>query len=393
MSEAPLRVLLLTSDWKWTGPAEPMLELAAGLEERGHEVAVACPDAPEGQLRGVAHEARVRGLAPALVLGRGRGEWWLRDAADARRLRGLLAESGFDLVHAFHTRDHALALRAAGWLPGRRRVRVVRFWRKGESLPVGLSSRLLLGPGSDGLHCVAPGVADRCRAQRGGRPTRGWFGAVDLERFAPRPPDAAVRASLGLGAADRVVGIVARVQPHRRFELLLEAAARLFAGDARARLLVVGRGTHREPLAEAPARRLGIADRVRFAGYRSADYAAVLGCIDVFTLLVPGSDGTCRALLEAAACGIPAVTTRRGALPEIVVRGGTGLLVDEDPEALAAAWASLLADADRRRTLGGNARKRAESHFTRARLAAEVEALYRETLRPRPRSARPSGED
>ncbi|HVH07758.1 MAG TPA: glycosyltransferase family 4 protein [Myxococcota bacterium] len=380
MTERPLRILLLTSDWKWTGPAEPMLELAAGLRERGHQVDVACPEAPAGELRGVASEARQRGLDPALEVGRGRGEWWLRDAADARRLRAFVAERRFDLIHAFHTRDHALALRAAGLRPGRRSARVVRSWRKGEGLPREPWSRLLFGPGSDGVFCVAPGVADRCRAQRGGRPTRGWFGAVDLDRFAPRPPDAAMRASLGLAPEHRTIGIVARVQPHRRFDLLLEAAARLFARDERARLLVIGRGTRREELAEAPARRLGIADRVLFAGYRSADYAEVLGAIDVFTFLVPGSDGTCRALLEAAACGIPAVATRRGALPEIVADGETGLLADETPDALAAAWAALLDDGDRRRTFGGAARKRAESHFTRARLASEVLVLYREAL-------------
>lgn len=378
MSGAPLRVLLLTSDWKWTGPAEPMLELAAGLRERGHAVSVACPEPPAPGDRGVASEARARGLAPALELGRGRGEWWLRDFADAARLAELVRREGRDVLHAWHTRDHALALRAAGVRPGARRAAVVRFWRKGEPIPATPWSRWLLGPGTDGLHCVSPGVAERCRALRGGRPTRGWFGAVDAERFTPRPPDPGVRAELGLGAGERVVGIVARAQAHRRFDLLLEAAARLFAREPRARLLVVGRGTRRKALVEEPARRLGIAERVLCTGYRSGDYAEVLRCIDVFTFLVPGSDGTCRALLEAAACGIPAVTTRRGALPEIVSDGETGLLSDETPEALAAAWRALLGDADRRRALGTAARKRAETHFTRARLAAEVEALYRE---------------
>jgi glycosyltransferase involved in cell wall biosynthesis len=70
------------------------------------------------------------------------------------------------------------------------------------------------------------------------------------------------------------------------------------------RLVVVGRGTHIEETAVA-RRALGIADRVVFAGYRTHDYADVLRCFDVFTFLVPGSDGGCRALLEAAACGFP----------------------------------------------------------------------------------------
>jgi glycosyltransferase involved in cell wall biosynthesis len=221
---------------------------------------------------------------------------------------------------------------------------------------------------------------------------RGAFGAVDLDRFAPRNPDPAVRAALGLAPGDLVVGIVARVQAHRRFDLLLEAFARLARAEPRASLLVVGRGTLRAELAEVPARRLGLGERVLFAGYRSDDYADVLRCIDVFTFLVPGSDGTCRALLEAQACGIPAVTTRRGSLAEIVAHGETGLVVSEDPNALAAAWGRLLGEPDERRAFGAAARKRAEALFQPARLAAEVEALYAEAVAASGASPRPWSE-
>ena len=140
--------------------------------------------------------------------------------------------------------------------------------------------------------------------------------------------------------------------------LLLQAAARAMAAEPSLRLLVVGRGTHIEETAVAPARALGIADRVIFAGYRTSDYVDVLRCSDVFTFLVPGSDGGCRALLEASACGIPAVTSARGALPEIVVHGETGLVVEERAEALAGAWLSLLADGARREAMGRAAHAR-----------------------------------
>jgi glycosyltransferase involved in cell wall biosynthesis len=204
----------------------------------------------------------------------------------------------------------------------------------------------------------------------------GALGAVDLAHFAPKSPDPALRASLGLAPQQRVIGIVARVQRHRRFDLLLEAMVHLAARHPDARLLVVGRGTHLDSVARRPAARLGIADRVLFAGYRAADYADVLRAIDVFTFLVPGSDGSCRALLEAQACGIPAVTSRRGALPEIVADGETGLLVDEDPVALCAGWERLLTDSEQRARMGHAARQRAERCFDPARLAREVESLY-----------------
>jgi glycosyltransferase involved in cell wall biosynthesis len=257
----------------------------------------------------------------------------------------------------------------------------VRSWRRAEAIALRPWNRWLFGPGTDGLLCVSPGSARRNDSLRGGRPTLGVFGAVDLARFRPAPPDPGVRAALGLAPGDRVVGIVARVQAHRRFDLLLEAARRLFARDARARLLVVGRGTRRAELAEAPAARLGIAERVVFAGYRAGDYADVLRASDVFTFLVPGSDGTCRALLEAAACGLPAVVTRRGALPEIVLDGETGLVVDETPDALAGAWGALLGDPGLRARLGDAAARRAREEFDPERLASRVLAFYETLLR------------
>ena len=353
-----------------------MVRLALALRDRGLEVELACPEPPPGADRSLAEEARAVGLAPALEIERGRGSRWLRDGPDAARLAAHLAARDVDLVHCWHTRDHLMGLRAA-W--GRRRsgrTALVRSYRSAGRIPRTPWNRWLLGPGSDGLLCVSPATARANAPLRGGRPVAGHFGAVDLERFRPAAPDPGVRRALGLGSGSRVVGIVARVQRHRRFDLLLDAARRLFARVPEARLLIVGRGTHRAEVAEAPARELGIADRVIFAGYRVGDYAEILRAMDLFTFLVPGSDGTCRALLEAAACGIPAVTSRQGALSEIVVDGETGLLVDERPEALARAWEELLNDPSRRQALGAAARSRAEVLFAPDGLADAVVAFY-----------------
>jgi len=371
-----MRILQLTSDWKWTGPAAPMVELAAAQRAAGHEVSLACAPAPpesEPSLRARACEA---GFAPVLELERSRGVHPLRDRADAARLRALIAERGFDVIHTWHTRDHVLALRAAAGPRRAGRTRVVRSYKLAEPIAAWPWNRWLFGPGSDALACVSQASAEANRRLRGGRPVAGIYNAVDLARFAPAPCNAAVRASLGLAPEHRVVGIVARAQRHRRFDLLLDATALLARRDARVRLVVVGRGTHIEETAVAPAARRGIADRVVFAGYRTDDYADVLRSFDLFTFLVPGSDGGCRALLEAAACGIPAVTSRRGALPELVVDGTTGALVDERPEALAAAWQALLDDPERRAAAGRAARARAEREWSPARLAARVDALY-----------------
>ncbi len=359
-----------------------MLRLALAQRSDGHTVDLACPEPPRDD-RSLAGEARAAGLAPVLAMERARGVRPLADRRDVRKLRALLVGGGFEIVHVWHTRDHLLALRAGAALRRSGRLALVRSHRRAEPIAQRPWNRWLFGPGTDGLLCVSPATATRNAVLRGGRPCVGAFGAIDLARFAPREAAPGTRAALGLADGDRVVGIVARVQPHRRFDLLLAAAARLCSRDPAARLLVVGRGTRRRELAELPAERLGLAGRVVFAGYRSQDYAEVLRAMDVFTFLVPGSDGTCRALLEAAACGIPAVTSRRGALPEIVRDGETGLLVAEEAAALSEAWEQLLRSPERRRRLGAAAAADARQRFAPQRLSAEVEALYGAARRSR----------
>jgi glycosyltransferase involved in cell wall biosynthesis len=371
-----VNILQLTSDWKWTGPAAPMIQLAAAQRAAGHEVALACAPAPPESEPSLRTRAREAGFAPVLELGRARGVHPLRDRADTQRLRALIAVRAFDVVHTWHTRDHVLALRAAAAPRRAGRTRVVRSYKVAEPIPRWPWNRWLFGPGSDALACVSEAAVAANRPLRGGRPIAAIYGAVDLARFSPAPADKAVRESLGLAPEHRVIGIVARAQRHRRFDLLLEALAALARRDARVRLVVVGRGTHIEETAVRPAARLGIADRVVFAGYRTSDYVDVLRCFDVFTFLVPGSDGGCRALLEAAACGLPAVTSRRGALPELVAGGETGILVEETPESLAAAWQELLENPQRRAAMGRAARARAEREWSPERLAARVDALY-----------------
>jgi len=383
MTPPARRILQLSSDWKWTGPAEPMLELAGALRARGAALWLACPAGPEAAGRSLAGEAAARGLAPALAVAPGRAARPLGDRPDVARLRAFLERHDVGIVHCWHTRDHVLALRAARARRRAGRTAVVRSWRAAEPLPREPWSRWLLGAGADGLLVPSPALAAALAGTGGGRPVAGHFGAVDLARFAPAPPDTELGRSLGLAPGGRVLGVVARVQRHRRFDLLLAAAALLFSRVPEARLVIVGRGTHREELAERPAQALGIADRVLFAGYRDADYPAVLRALDLLAFLVPGSDGTCRAVLEAAACGVPAVTSRRGALPEIVADGETGLVADEAPDALAAAWEALLCDEPRRRAMGAAARRRAEALFTPQRFADTAERLYDAALRRR----------
>jgi glycosyltransferase involved in cell wall biosynthesis len=135
--------------------------------------------------------------------------------------------------------------------------------------------------------------------------------------------------------------MVSRIKAGRGHDLALAAFARLRQQTPNVRLLFVGRGEGEAEL-RSRVNVSGLADRVYFLGYRTDDLPAIYAALDVHLLLGEGSDGTCRAALEAMACGTPVVALPVGTLPETIHDGETGLLVEHDPEALAAAVEEVL---------------------------------------------------
>jgi glycosyltransferase involved in cell wall biosynthesis len=318
-------------------------------------------------------------VEPVLGFERAHGYLPWRDRGEVRRLRDHVGERDYDIVHVHHTRDHVLgrlALRGS-------RAKLVVSWHSGLPIPPRTWNRLLYGPrGADGLVVLAEGIASAARASLGGAARRVAVvpGCVDTERFQPRERSAELAASLGLEPGQRVVGLVARLQPHRRVELLLDAFERALAEAPELRLVVVGRGTRAKQVLEDPVRARGLERAVLRAGYRREDYLDVLALFDALVFLVPGSDGSCRAVLESMAMEIPTIASRRGILPETVQDGETGRLVDEDPDALAAAFLDLWRDPAGWRTRGKAARRRILSVHTTALLAERLEAFYEELL-------------
>ncbi|MFI5317858.1 MAG: glycosyltransferase family 4 protein [Myxococcota bacterium] len=376
-----MKILQLTSDWKWTGPAEPMLHAATGLRARGHQVDVAFPATPAGHSGALEERARARGLAPVYQPAAGQGYVPFRDSGEVRRLRRFLAERSYDVVHASHARAQLLARFALGAPRGH--TKLVAAWTHGDPIARRPWNRWLYGAsGCDGVAVLSERLAADTRAFLGATPERvGVVSAVvDTERFQPRARRADLRESLGLKPEQRVIGLIARLQPHRRVDLILEALARARPGSPNLRLLVVGRGTRARAVLDEPARRLGLEQAVIRAGYLGGDdYLDALAQMDALVYLVPGSDGSCRALLEAMAMGVPAIASRRGLLSELA-----GESWDETPEALAAAFASVARDAQRWRALGERARESARARFAIARHAERCEALYAAVTRPRP---------
>jgi glycosyltransferase involved in cell wall biosynthesis len=189
-------------------------------------------------------------------------------------------------------------------------------------------------------------------------------------------PDAlaAARRALGLHPGDRVILAIGRLSHEKGQAHLLRAFAQTGHARRGARVVLAGEGPDR-PLLEALAGKLGIADRVVFAGY-VPDVAPLYALADVFVL--PSlTEGSPNALLEAMACGVPVVATTVGGVPEIARDGDTALLVPSlDDVAMGRAIDTLIGNRALAGRLGAAARQRVLRHHTPEQRVATLSNLY-----------------
>lgn len=390
-----MRALHLFSNWKWTGPAEPAVQLCRGLRALGLDARFACGRAPAREpgrttVRDRAIERGIEPVLPELVLSK--HVRIFRNLLDARRLRRYVTAERIDVVHAHLPNDHSLAWRAVGKSPDRR---VVRSAYDGEGVKATFRQRRALAR-TDALICISRESMRRAAGDFGYPEDRTFLveSPIDLDRFDAARPGLLERgrALLDVGPEHFVLGIVARMQTHRRFEVLLEALGMAAAANPALRAVVIGRGTNQETVAKEPARRLGLWERMRFPGYVDGDdYVAALAALDAKVFLVPGSDGGCRAVREALAMGKPVIAARRGMLPEIVKHDDTGVVIEDDPRSLAGAIGRLGGDPAGRRRMGERAARDARERFSIARAAEDVRRIYERTL-GRPRRIQPTKE-
>jgi phosphatidylinositol alpha-1,6-mannosyltransferase len=206
-------------------------------------------------------------------------------------------------------------------------------------------------------------------------------GGVDLERFRPGLDGREMRRIVHVPDDAPLAVLVARVRAGRGPRWLLRVAPRVLERVPNARIVVFGRGELKKWFREE-IRKPQYDGRVLNGGWRGGDGLPLLyACADVTLFLGLGSEGSCRAILEAMACGKPTIGTDAGAVPEIVAHGETGIVVPhQNDAALADALVALLSDPARARSLGAAARKRAEERYTEAARAEAVMAVYQRVM-------------
>lgn len=208
---------------------------------------------------------------------------------------------------------------------------------------------------------------------------------IDTETFAPVPDRSALRSSLGLPAAGRLIGCYGRIRAQKGTDVFVDAMIVTLPAQPDVTALVMGRATgpHERFLEGLKARvsAAGLSDRIRFLPEvsvdRMPDWYRVL---DLF--VAPQRwEGFGLTPIEAMACGVPVIATDVGAFPELVSEGRTGtILAPGDSGAMAAAIARALADGGPLAAWQEAARPHVLAHFRIEDEAAAITRVYRDLL-------------
>jgi len=210
---------------------------------------------------------------------------------------------------------------------------------------------------------------------------------VDSKVFRPGLNGATVREELGLSAGAIVIGHLARMTPWKGQHYLLQAFARIAAEAPDACLLFVGdpvfdNDSYQRELLDLTAR-LGLKERVKFAGYRH-DTPEVLAAMDIFAFTSVEKDTSPLALLSAMSSGLPIVAFDIEGVRELI-EGDEHLLTVPcaQADALASALLKLIGDELLRAQLGQSVRRLAEQRFSLERHVASIEEVLLRVARQR----------
>ena len=195
---------------------------------------------------------------------------------------------------------------------------------------------------------------------------------VDVDRLTAKSNGTSVRECLGIPPEAPVIGCLANLLEIKGQDILLFAFADVAKSYPDAHLLLVGRDTSSfGAKMHALANELGIGARTHFVGFQAdvRSYAAAMNLV----VLASRSEGLPVALLEAMAMGIPVVASAVGGIPELIVQGVTGRLVEpENTSALSDAMLDYLSHPHRWIEEGKRAKERVQSNYS---VKAEIEAL------------------
>ncbi len=305
------------------------------------------------------------------------------DEAAVRRLTAYLERVKPDVIHTHMYRADIVGTQAAMALAaaGRRRPYVVSTVHSSRVRSAADREFLRqLTPHMDQLIAVSQSIERKIADEhRTGAPVRLIYNGVDLERYDHQEPCCTLRDEFGMEPGSQIVGVVARLEPEKGHQTLIEAWPHVLREVPDAYLLIVGEGSRRDFLEEWAAAHK-VAHRVIFTGRRD-DIPAVTAALDV-AVLPSWREAQGLSILEAMALSRPVVASAVGGIPEMIEDGVTGLLVEQDnPVALAAAIVRLLQDHAFADTIARAGHDLVHERFCVELMVKSIEEIYDEGAR------------
>ena len=367
-----MNVLYLDHAAELGGAEHSLLGLLRTLDRRRLSPTLACPP---GRLAEGARELDVPVVDLQLEKLKSRNPLasLARLRRGGKRLRALLDDGRFDVLHANTLRAAIYASQVA------RRAGALLIWHlRDYDVPAVVRAALMRS-------CHLAVATSQFLADRHGQSSKIRLvpNGIALADVPPEPAATAFLEELGIPPDAPVVGCLGRIRPWKGQGHFIQVAAHLAPRLPEAIFLIVGSTLFPDPgrdyVAElaADAERLGVRERILFAGHRD-DPLAALSAMDI-VVNCSENEPFGRVLIEAMACRRPVVAFRSGAVPEVVDDGNTGLLVPfGDVEAMAQAVVDLVGNPTRAEAYGEAGRQRVAAYFTLASSTARIEALYDE---------------
>ncbi len=365
-----MNILHLYSDENWTGPAESVLNLLKELNKRGHKAFFAGVIKRRGKFLPKIREA---GIPVIESLNLDRKSYPLQYLKNLAILPRVLRNEKIDIIHTHFRYDHILASFV------KKRVPLVHTLHRADLDKVNFQERFMLRHKTDYIITISKAIKEKVVQYLGIEPERisTIYGAVDSNKFNPQISGNKIREEFKIDKDAPAVGMIAPLQPYRKHLHLLRTIPQVRKEFPEVKFLLIGSIGSYQKVLKAEIERLRISDSVIFISYRDEDYSQVLASLDMEVFLVPGSDGSCRAVLEALAMAKPVVSAKVGPIPEIMENSREGILIDspDDIVSLTNAITKTLKDKDLARRMGEAGRKLME-RFTPEIRATRIEKIY-----------------
>lgn len=337
-----LSILHLDTERGWRGGERQALWLAEALARRGHRSVVAARPGQPFAERAARAGLAVEPCSPAFEF----------DPVAVLKLRAAIRRHGVQIVHA-HT-GHAVALAALATLGTDAKMVLTR--RVDLRLRGNLGSRWKYSR-ADAVIAISRAVAAAMVA--GGIPEERIEivpSGIDLTRTF-EPASSQTLAQLGVAVGSPLVVQVSQLVGHKDPLTFVRAIGEVRREVPEVQALLVGEGGLRAAV-EAEVARLGLADTLYLAGYRT-DADSLLAAADVVTLSSK-KEGLGTVVLDALSMGKPVAATAGGGIPEMVQDGLSGLLSPVgDARHMGAAISSILGNRSLAARLSAGARNRA----------------------------------